>query len=215
MSCLRNIRAWGLTLFALFLLSAIATANASAAQWTLNGAAITSAVPTSGTGTLKLTDEAGGPFSEPVTVECSGSTTGTAGPGAKDTTSTVTVSSCRTIEGICESPSASAVDLPWSTELVELGGVVRDKIMADGKGEPGYKVECTFFGVRTSDICTSKEKEPGRMGMPDVTALNTSPVPLEFDAGSGTANCTLGGTGKGHVRGAVKVMSSKGTLTVS
>ncbi|MGN6274488.1 MAG: hypothetical protein ACTHNP_00980 [Solirubrobacterales bacterium] len=199
----------------MFLLGAIATASASAAQWTLNGAAITTAKKTTGTGTLKLTDEAGGPFGESVTVECSGSTTGTAGPGAKDTTSTVSVSSCKKIEGNCENPSASAVDLPWNTELVESGGVVRDKITADGAGEPGYKVECTFFGVRASDTCLSKASETGRIGMPKLLAKNTSPVSFEFDAGSGTANCSRGGTGKGHVRGTVKVSSPEGTLTVS
>ncbi|MGN6587855.1 MAG: hypothetical protein ACTHKT_10375 [Solirubrobacterales bacterium] len=207
MSYMRSIKVWGLAFSAMLLISGLAVANASAApQWTLNGAAITKAVATSGSGTLELTDEKGF-FGNTVTVSCTGTTTGTAGPGAADTTSTVTVTSCKTVAGTCGSPSASAVNLPWKTELSTVGGVVRDTIKSDGKGAPGYKVECTV-GIRVSDTCTSEE------GMPKVT-LNTSPVPVIFDEGSGKANCTMGGTGAGHVRGTVTVKSSAGTLTAS
>jgi hypothetical protein len=208
MSHMRNIKVWGLAFSAMLLISGLAVANASAApQWTLNGAVIGSAVATTGSGTLELTDE-NGFLGSTVTVKCSGTTTGTAGPGAADTTSSVTVSSCTTVSGVCGSPSASAVNLPWKTELATIGGVVRDKILNDGKGAPGYKVKCTIFGSVIEDTCTSER------GQPSVT-LNTSPVPVVFDTGSGTADCTLGGAGAGHVRGTVTVKSSAGTLTAS
>jgi hypothetical protein len=208
MSYMRNIKIWGLAFSAMLLISGLAVANASAApQWTLNGAAIGSAVATTGSGTLELTDE-NGFFGSTVTVKCSGSTTGTAGPGAADTTTTVTVSSCTTVAGPCGSPSASPANLPWKTELATVEGVVRDKITSDGKGAPGYTVTCTVLGSRITDTCTSER------GQPKVT-LNKSPVPIEFDAGSGTADCTLGGKGAGHVRGSLTVKSSAGTLTAS
>lgn len=208
MSYMRNIKIWGLAFSAMLLISGLAVANASAHQWTLNGAPITKAVATHGTGTLELTDT-NGFLGSTVTVHCTGTTTGTAGPGAADTTSTVTVTACTTVAGICGSPSAAADNLPWKTELSTVGGVLRDTIRNDGHGAPGYTVSCTVFGSRITDTCTSER------GQPKVVALNTSPVTLEFDAGSGTADCSLGGAGAGHVRGDVTVTSSAGTLTVS
>jgi hypothetical protein len=193
MSYMRNIKVWGLAFGAMLLISGLAVANASAApQWTLNGAPLTKSVATTGTGTLTLTDT-NGFFGNTVSIVCHGTTTGTAGPGAADTTSTVTVTSCEQDVGTCGSPSAVAVNLPWKTELSTVNGVVRDTIKSDGHGVPGYKVECTI-GFRVSDTCTTEE------GKPKVT-LNTSPVPIEFDSGSGDANCSLGGTKAGHVGG--------------
>jgi hypothetical protein len=209
MSYMRNIKVWGLAFSAMLLISGLAVANASAApQWTLNGGVLAKSVNTTGSGTLELTDE-NGFFGSTVTVKCSGTTSGTAGPGAADTTSSVTVSSCTTVSGVCGSPRAEAVHLPWKTELSTVAGVVRDTIKADGNGAPGYLVECTIFGSVVKDTCASER------GQPKVVALNTSPVKLEFDAGSGTADCTLGGAGAGHVRGTVSVSSSAGSLTVS
>jgi len=205
MSYMRNIKVWGLAFSAMFLISGLAVASASAHEWTLNGAPITTAVATTGSGKLTLTDT-NGFFGSTVSVTCTGTTTGTAGPGAVDTTSTVTVSSCTTDEGTCGSPSATAVDLPWKTELSTVNGVVRDTIRADGNGQPGYAVTCTVGGFRITDTCKSER------GQPKVT-LNTSPVPIEFDAESGTADCTNGGAGAGHVRGSLTVSSKSGTLT--
>jgi hypothetical protein len=206
---MRNIKIWGLAFGAMFLISGLAVASASAApQWKLNGNPITSAVATTGSGTLELTDTKGF-LGSTVTVKCSGTTTGTAGPGAADTTSTVTVSSCSTVAGTCGEPSASAVNLPWKTELFASGGLVRDSIKSDGKGAPGYKVECTvpLLG-RVSDTCTSETGQP-------LVDTGVSPVPVTFDEASGTANCSLGGANSGHVRGTVTVKSSAGTLTAS
>jgi hypothetical protein len=209
MSYMRNIKVWGLAFSALFLISGMAVANASAApQWTLNGVAITKAVPTTATGALTITDT-NGFFGSAVGVVCTVTTTGTAGPGAADTTSTVTFTGCITEDGTCGSPSVTADHLPWKTELATINGVVRDRILSDGNGAPGYKVECTIFGSRIADTCTSERLQP------KVVALNTSPVTLEFDAASGTLDCTLGGAEAGHVRGDETVKSSSGTLTVS
>jgi hypothetical protein len=209
MSYMRNIKVWGLAFSAMLLISGLAVANASAHQWTLNGAAITTPVNTTGSGTLLLTDE-NGFFGSTVTVECAGTTSGTAGPGAADTTSSVTVTSCKTVAGPCEKPHASAVDLPWNTELSTVGGVLRDTIRNDGNGEPGYLVECTIFGSVIKDTCKSERGQPKVLGTEPV-----DPVKLEFDTGSGTADCTLGGAGAGHVRGTVTVSSSSGTLSIS
>lgn len=212
MNYMRNIKVWGLAFSAMLLISGLAVANASAApQWTLNGAAIGSAVATTGSGTLELTDE-NGFFGSTVTVKCSGTTTGTAGPGAADTTSTVTVSSCTTVSGPCGSPSAAPANLPWKTELVTAFAfpedIVRDAIKADGKGAPGYTVSCTVLGSRITDTCTSERVQP------DLT-LNFSPVPLHFDVNSGTLDCSLGGHEAGHLRKSISVSAKSGTLTAS
>jgi hypothetical protein len=208
MSYMRNIKVWGLAFSAMLLISGLAVANASAApQWTLNGAAIGSAVAKSGAGTFELTDE-NGFFGSTVTVKCTLTLTGTAGPGAADTISTLTISSCTTVSGVCGSPTAGAANLPWKTELATIGGVVRDKILNDGKGSPGYWVSCIIVGNTIKDTCTSERLQPA-------VTLNTSPVPLVFDAGSGTLDCTLGGAGSGHIRGTITLKSSAGTLTAA
>lgn len=207
MSYLRWIKVWGLALGALLLLSGIAAGNASAAEWLLNDGSITEAMPTEASGTLELTDAAGGAFGEEVTVKCSGTTTGTAGPGTAGGTTTVTVNECVTVKGTCGSPKASAVNLPWKTELFEGGGVVRDKILANEHGAPGYLVECTVLGITATDTCTSET------GQPKVENEN-SPAPLVFDSESGTFNCSRGGAGQGHVRGAVNFSSPEGALAV-
>lgn len=204
---IRGMRTWGLALAAMFLFSAAAAADASAAEWRLNGSPITSAVEFKGSGTLELTDESGGVFGEQITIRCSLATTGTVGPGPADTTEGVTFSSCSTVSGTCGLPSAKPAHVPWKTELKETGGSVRDSITSDGAGSPGFVIECFFFGFGESDTCTSQR------GQPQV-ARSISPVPIIFDAGSGTFDCTRGGAGKGHVRGTVSVSSPKGTLTV-
>jgi len=213
MSYMRNIKVWGLALSAMLLISGLAVANASAHQWTDNGAAIPvgTSVATIGHGTLTITDT-NGFFGSTVSIECTGDTTGTVGPGAADTTSTVTVTECKTDVGTCGSPSASAIHLPWKTELSTVGSpaILRDTIRADGAGAPGYKVKCTIFGSTITDECSSER------GQPKVTSM-TVPVNLEFDAGSGTADCTLGGKEAGHVRKSVDVTAAKAghSITIS
>lgn len=208
MSYMRTIKVWGLALSAMLLISGLAVTNASAApQWTLNGAAIGSAVSTTGSGTLELTDE-NGFFGSTVTVKCTLTLTGTAGPGAADTISTFAISSCITVSGVCGSPTAGAANLPWKTELATINGVVRDKILADGNGSPGFWVSCIVFSNTVKDTCTSERLQPA-------VTLNTSPVPLVFDAGSGTLDCTDGGAGSGHIRGTIALRSSAGTLTAA
>lgn len=207
MSQIRNIRVWALSFSAVMMISGLAVGSASAAEWRLNGGKISIAVSAEESGTIELTDEAGGAFGEPVSVSCTYSKTGTAGPGVADMTSTVAVSACSTVSGTCGSPSATAVHLPWRTELVETLGLVRDKILNAGGGPPGYRFECTFFGIRASDTCTSETVMPKLV-------KNQSPVPVFYDLGSGATNCTRGGAGKGRFSGLANISSFAGTLTV-
>jgi hypothetical protein len=205
---LKNIKVWGLAFSTMLLISGLAVGNASAApQWTLNNGPISASISTTGTGTLELTDT-NGFLGKTVVVKCTGTMTGMAGPGPAGTTKTVTVSSCVTVSGVCGSPSASAIDLPWKTELSTIEGDVRDTIKADGTGAPGYTIKCTIFGSTITDTCTSERGQP-------LVDLNTGPVPVTFEAESGTADCTLGGPNAGHVRGTVKVSAKSGTLTAS
>jgi hypothetical protein len=130
-----------------------------------------------------------------VEVECTGTDTGTVNQNGLDLTSTVTVSSCTLLNGngLCTSPvTAAAVDLPWHTQLVEVGTELRDLLSSDGAGNPGWKVKCNNGLTNT---CTAADGTTAvKNNVPNDTVETT------FDASTEEAKCTLG---KGTVRGTV------------
>ena len=220
-----RIRLIGLTLVAALALSAVAVASASAAPvWRLNGAEVKEAttVKSKSIGKLVLSDTSTG-----TVIECEGTDKGTVGPGAKDEVKEITATSCGFKEGkhgSCEEGhpvTATAVHLPWKTELYEEGGRVRDRITYGSKGQeekgeaPGWKVECTvltFFKVQ--DECTGVSNT----GIENFAGSETLPsgVKAIFDATTPKANCSVGGAGTGEVTGIDLNESPAGkTLTVS
>jgi hypothetical protein len=204
---MRFIRIAGLCLVALAAMAMATAATASAAPvWELNGAEVKGTEKVMASATLRLFDtKTAAGESE---VECSGTTTGTIGPGKFDRVESVTVSSCKAVK-VCETsfePKAKAVNLPWQTELFETEGKVRNKITeVAGKGEPGWAVTCKVI-IEKTDTCTT---ETGKEG----STLETNEATHGYVLGaferktSGKAKCSEGGKESGEVEGIVTTLS--------
>jgi hypothetical protein len=54
----------------------------------------------------------------------------------------------------CEGPVVEALNLPWHSELVKIGGVVHDVLLGGGKGTPGFKLECPNTITHPKVTCT-------------------------------------------------------------
>jgi hypothetical protein len=196
-------------------MSAASVASASAHEWLLNGAAITTATKIHSKGLLLLEDTA-----TATRVHCKGFDSGTVGPGAADLVETITAELLGTNDlvpctfdktGVCESgtaPKALAVNLPWRTEIYSEGAETRDMITPDGAGSPGWRITCkvAFLGLQT-DECTVAL---GSTGMANVVGgVNTI-----FDEVTPRASCSKGNATSGIVTGTVLQENPSGkTLT--
>jgi hypothetical protein len=233
-----KIKVLGAALFAMFAFGVVAVSGASAAteaSWGLCESAskglytqswcdvhsaskegefelklLTASTLTVSEGKLTLEDtKATGGASK---IECEGSDHGLVGPGGADLLDFVLATNCKKITGACNEGTvfAKPADLPWKTLLLEeSNGEIRDDLENDGKGEPGYIVECgaTIFKLKVEDTCTGASST----GM---LAVSTG-VEATFEAKSQNANCTLGGAGTGVVRGLDLILSPSGhKLTV-
>ncbi len=141
---------------------AVFTASASAApEWLLDENTIGTAVPVEMEGELLLEEMLTGTA---VRIEFTG--TGSVGPNSHDLIESITVKkSFLAIHGACTVLLAvEAVDLPWSSTLVleEPGGKNEyyDKITQDGKGLPGWLVECTSLIGKLDEVCVSTSVSP-------------------------------------------------------
>jgi len=210
-----RIQMIGLALVAAVVMSAIAAGSASAAhEWLINGAAITVAKKTHSKALVLLEDSGSG-----TAVHCKGFDAGTVGPGGKDLVESVTAELLGTNDkipctfdktGTCESgtaPTALAIHLPWKTELELINGKVRDLILADGNGAPGWAVTCKTFLGSTTDTCEEEAGKPGSTALANVT----EGVLATFDKETPAAKCSIGGAGSGHVSGTDLTESPSGT----
>jgi hypothetical protein len=193
-----RIQMIGLALVAALFMSAVAAGSASAAhEWLINGASLGAPVKVHSLGLLLLEDSTapGGA----VKIHCHGFDAGTVGPGALDLVTSITRELLGTNDkipctfdkaGLCKSnvtPLALAVNLPWHTEITLINGKVRDMIMSDGNGNPGWLVLCTnIIGGESHDICT-------RSLISTALANVAGGVQATFDAESGNADCSLNG----------------------
>lgn len=214
---LKRFKIVGLCLVAVFAVSAVASASASAQVWewrvcekvekgtgefeknTCEGAAGTKefkwspwseykvAEPVTSSGTLELTDKGTG-----VTVTCTGTNKGTVGPGNKDEITEIVATSCKSSNTLlCSEPvTATAVGLPWVTTLE--GSPVRDKITSKNGTVVGWLVKCNNG---QTDECTAASSSTAMTNNANGTVTAT------FDASTPKANCTKGGSGKGEVKG--------------
>ena len=167
-----RIQMIGLALVAVLVMSALAVGSASATvlphEWLINGKLLGSPVKIHSKGTLTLTDHTP-PLGGETQVTCTGFDDGFVGPHALDLVLGITLELLGTVKKItcsfvagknggCEAstaPTAEAVNLPWHTELYLRGAEVRDMIVSDGAGNPGWAVTCkTIFGPMT-DTCTA------------------------------------------------------------
>jgi hypothetical protein len=73
---------------------------------------------------------------------CNVETKGTIEAGGKGTITAYTSSGCEPLRQCSAIRGYLAINLPWKTELYESGGVVRDRIVNGGSGNPEYSFEC-------------------------------------------------------------------------
>jgi len=209
----KQIRSLGLMVVVVFAMPAAASSTASALEWLDNGHPITNPVLVLAKtiGQLELADLAatGGA----VVLLCEGRGHGTVGPGANDTIKSIEVTSCSFEagkNGSCEaskSVTGSALNLPWATRLLTVGGVTHDMIENSGVGVPGWRFECAVAGIfKVQDECHSEARDPRIDNNAfDVTAL--------FEA-SETGSCSLGTSTSGMLVGSILIFSS-GPLKIS
>jgi len=221
----RLIRVMGLVFVAALVFGAVSVAGASAApEWQLNGVSVTEWMKVDSTATLELEDSKA---TLPTTVKCSGVDTGDVGPEGKDKILTITVTGqCTSVKGGCSSDIlASAENLPWNTQLVEVENKnkekeVRDKIESGGSGEPGWKVNCkNILGGAEEDVCLKETGVEASVGIDNITSgAHKGDVAALFDAISHErpAKCTKGGAKSGFVSGVDFILTSNGAkLTAS
>jgi hypothetical protein len=198
---MQRIRIVGLALVAVFALSAVVSASASAAfklEWGLGGVLAPSNMPTTSHGTLKLTDSKTTIGS--VTIECAGIDKGTVGSKGIDEVTSITNAEgklpikCTSTNKECETPTAEPIGLPWKTQLVEREGKEEDQITS--AKEFGWKSECTVKKiVKAADECTTKETHTV---MENVAAGVNS---IFSPAVGGKAKCTQSKEETGSVEG--------------
>jgi hypothetical protein len=199
---------------------AVGAGSASAVEWLCGGVAKSKCKVDSENLTALVLEDMGANSA----VECEpGAVTdeGTAGPGAVDETIGVnfTVSKCKPaakaenlskekVANLCEKVEAMApVDLPWKTEIEESNW---DLISQNGKGQPGYLVECKTIIGKVDDVCTTKE-EATRALVELVNLAAEGAEPKLVDGiflenplvASQAATCTVGGAENGLVKGEI------------
>ena len=217
---MKRIQILGVSLLALFALSAIVANIASAettllAEWLKNGAAITVETASKSEGTIILEDTKLG-----IGVLCSGIFDGTVGPNGEDLITKVlslagvavslsALLECST-DKFCESGTDVLVSpdgLPWKTLLILMeNGKFLDIFFA-----PDYFTECLVLGLKVSETCSVAETGGEVVNVTGGVEAVGAPTPQ--------ANCTTGGTGAGiieFVKGEnLTTLTGGGTLTVS
>ena len=235
---MKSIRIAGLCLVAVFVMSMVAAGTASAAphwlvclkwnnsptrystsqcekaetgggfEWSeLKG---TEATVAQGTLILETTNV---PIVGEVVIECSGTGTGSVGPGNLARTTSLKTEKC-TAGKNCEKieKSAEATNLPWNTELLETEGVIHGTLRkgAGAAGPPGWRATCKVLGTEQKNECTSEtglvlfsnKNTPGVVGPLLVLSDFQHPNPT-------LATCSVSGT-KGDLLGSSALLLASG-----
>ncbi len=232
---MKSIRIAGLCLVAMFAMSMVAAGTASAGVWehcetggtttkyttdqcfTAASGGTFSWQEVKGTeavvshGSLQLTDTNVFPVGE-VEVKCTGENEGTVGPGKFDRITAiknikcVPGKNCTKVEGATATP----LNLPWQTEIVQTEGR-RDRIKAENSKGAGWSVSCEVLGITKADSCTTEE---GSTSLANAWTKGVGKGELlvlaEFDNSSKNATCTIGGAGSGKVRGPIAILQASG-----
>jgi hypothetical protein len=227
-------RTLGLAFVAVFAMSAVATSSASAAfkkvwevsecvkvpagtgkyeeskckkeggkkEWEIKWKEV-GATPIAVTSAGKLKLNSGG-----TEVECEGTNTGTVGEKGKDEIITITVTNCKIVKaGFCEELiKVEPLNLPWLTQLVEVGGKLKNEIKPHAGGKnPGWAVTCkTFLGNKTVKCTAPKAQTLVTNNIPNDT------VETEFNAETENASCEGGTSSEGTVRGIITIKAASG-----
>ncbi len=230
---MKHLKITGLCLVAMFAMSMVAAATASATweqcasggattKYETNQCAKASSTgtfswqevkgteKTKGFGSLRLADTKV-PIVGTVAVQCTGEAKGAVGPGQLDRTTAIVSIVCAPSTN-CEKveKTASPENLPWQTELATVEGKKRDNVKAvNGKGA-GWAVTCKVLGITKTDVCTTEE---GSAGVANTVTKGVSGELLvlgTFDAKSINAKCELGGALSGEVRGTISTLLETG-----
>lgn len=124
------------------------------ASWGINSQELESSVAVTSKGTLKVNHTlppllGGGK----VTIECAVAGEGTLGVGGAGEVTHGKLTGCKVLSStttICTTgttPTGGAGDLPWRTQLVSSEGAMREQISEDGKGVPGFELECKTLKI--------------------------------------------------------------------
>jgi hypothetical protein len=184
-------------LVAVFAVSAVASAAASAApEWQINGK------PLTGSHEVKVTFSKLeiGDLNHPggaVVLECGAKATGTLSP-TKDEIKSFELATCKFVagkNGACNATkliTASYLGLPWSMELYEEGGKVKDRLKGAAGKALGYSWECTEGVFGNEDTCTTLE----------ASSLMSNVLPnVDAEFGSSKLSCTKGTSTSGLFEG--------------
>ncbi len=216
---MRFIRIAGLCLVAIFAVSLVGVATASAAPaWEqLNGTTwkeVGNTEKVTGTGTLKLKDI--DTLLGTSEVECGGSEKGTVGPTKFDRIEVVEVqaSQCKKLK-VCENvEEVTAKNLPWQTELYESNKEVRDNLKGTGNGEPGWRVKCKTLGGVKSDECLAEAGLVPSVQVTNKTSNNTVNTSFEEKPSKAPkAGCSEGGKESGEVTGTIVLSEAESPFT--
>ncbi len=145
-------------------------------------------------------------------VECNGESAGVVGPGklGKITEVKITATHCKGIKVCEEVKNFEARDLPWQTELYESESKQFNKLIGDGKGEPGWKVECkTSIGTQTDECLTESEKPESLLLENKLT--NGELLVLATFQHLRKAKCSQGGAESGEITGSIGILKTNGT----
>ncbi len=168
--------------------------------WATNYIPVSKSTAMEWTGKLKFS------VSKTYYLECADTVQGSVGANGAGEITKMPMSSCKNLQS-CGSPvTMTALNLPWHTELVSEGGVLKNVLSNGGKGNPGFKTECTIVGIKISEECTA-------VSTLSTTATNSeSGVTAAFNSGE-KLNCSYYGAASGTVEGSQSVTASGGTLS--
>jgi hypothetical protein len=147
---MKNTSTLCVSLGLLLILAAVAAAGASATLWLANGASLVTKISASGHG-KDIFHHEGGIFGS-IEIECSGLATGTEGPGAEGSSTSVSglaggeedLVKCVSLKGMCVSPVAHILHLPWKLLLLLEGTATVSDVLSGGGGEPEGELLCSI-----------------------------------------------------------------------
>ena len=142
-----------------------------------------------------------------VAVECAGLDTGTVGPGKFDRIEKITVASCKNVEH-CTTlvKPAEPVNLPWQTELYQTENTVRDALRGTASGKPPGWT--VTCEVLGTQVADECTSEEGTTLLENRLTAGELLVLAVFQgkAKSGSAKCSAGSATSGEVIGSLAVL---------
>jgi hypothetical protein len=199
----------GLTLALCLLAAAAASASATSLVWEKKVSGVFAEITTAITveaeeATFKITDEG-----TKITFTCKGAEKSAIGPKGEGEVTEVKVTSkpCESSSSTCEKPEVKAVNLPWTTALVEEKGEKRNDITSI---KAGSEIECTAGSSKgIKDKCT------GATSVKVTNNIATGNVETEFDKESAGGVCKgAPGAGKSKVVGKAVIKHPGGTEAI-